>query len=156
MGVNKVALIGYLGADPENRKTAAGHSVTTFRIATTDTWTDREGQRQERTEWHRIVVWGKQGDNCAKYLSKGRRVYIDGRLQTRSWEDDSGNKRYTTEVIASQVMFLDGGEKSAAAGAGKRPAAAASEPQAPAYQSEPAFGGAESPSAGSSDTSMPF
>lgn len=104
--VNKVILIGNLGQDPEKRFTGSGAAVTTFSIATTDRWNDKQGQKQERTEWHRIVVWGQQAENCAKYLSKGRPVYIEGRLQTRQWDDKDGNKRYTTEVIAQRVQFL--------------------------------------------------
>lgn len=104
--VNKVILIGNLGSDPEKRVTGTGQSVTTFNIATNERWQDKSGQKQERTEWHRIVVWGTQGDNCAQYLSKGRPVYIEGRLQTREWNDKEGNKRYTTEVIAQRVQFL--------------------------------------------------
>jgi single-strand DNA-binding protein len=77
-------------------------------VATSENWTDREGQKQERTEWHRVVVWGKQAELCGKYLSKGRQVYIEGRLQTRSWEDNQGQKRYTTEVVATNIQFLGG------------------------------------------------
>ena len=104
--VNRVILIGNLGADPEKRVTGSGQTVATFNIATTDRWTDKSGQRQEKTEWHRIVVWGPQAENCSQYLSKGRQVYIEGRLQTRQWEDKEGNKRYTTEVVAQRVQFL--------------------------------------------------
>ena len=104
--VNKVILIGNLGGDPEKRFTGSGAAVTTFNIATTDRWNDKQGQKQERTEWHRIVVWGQQAENCAQYLSKGRPVYIEGRLQTRQWDDKEGNKRYTTEVVAQRVQFL--------------------------------------------------
>ena len=108
MGVNKVMLIGNLGGDPETKKTNSGQTITLFNLATSSSWTNREGQRQEHTEWHRIVVWGKLAETCAEYLSKGRKVYIEGRLQTRSWEDDKGQKRYTTEIVASQVLFLGG------------------------------------------------
>ena len=111
MGVNKVILVGNLGGDPEAKKTASGQSITLFNLATSNAWVNKEGQRQENTEWHRIVVWGKQAESCAEYLAKGRKVYIEGRLQTRSWEDEKGQKRYTTEVVASQVLFLGGGEK---------------------------------------------
>ncbi len=104
--VNRVMLIGNLGADPEKRVTGTGQSVTTFNVATTDRWTDKAGQKQEKTEWHRIVVWGPQADNCAQYLSKGRQVYIEGKLQTRQWDDKKGEKRYTTEVVAQRVQFL--------------------------------------------------
>jgi single-strand DNA-binding protein len=106
--VNKVILIGNLGADPELRYTNSGTAVANFRIATNEVWNDKNGERQERTEWHQIVVWGKQGENCGKYLRKGRPVYVEGRLQTRSWEDQSGNKRYTTEVVAQTIQFLGG------------------------------------------------
>jgi single-strand DNA-binding protein len=108
--VNKVILIGNLGQDPEKRFTGSGAAVTTFNIATTERWNDNQGQKQERTEWHRIVVWGKQAENCAQYLSKGRPVYIEGRLQTRQWDDKDGNKRYTTEVVAQRVQFLGSGQ----------------------------------------------
>jgi single-strand DNA-binding protein len=111
--VNKVILIGNLGADPEKRFTGSGAAVTTFNIATTERWNDKQGQKQEDTQWHRIVVWGKQAENCAQYLSKGRPCYIEGRLQTRQWDDKEGNKRYTTEIVAQRVQFLgsrkDGG-----------------------------------------------
>lgn len=105
-GINKVILIGHLGNDPETRYTQQGTAVANFNIATSEAWTDRQGTRQEKTEWHRIVVWQKLAELCAQYLGKGRQVYIEGRLQTRQWEDKSGNKRYTTEVVASTVQFL--------------------------------------------------
>lgn len=104
--VNKVILIGNLGQDPEKKVTGSGQAVTTLNIATSERWNDKSGQRQEKTEWHRVVVWGPQAENCANYLSKGRQVYIEGRLQTRSWDDKDGNKRYTTEVVAQRVQFL--------------------------------------------------
>lgn len=108
-GVNKVILVGNLGKDPELRNTTSGTSVCEFSIATGESWKGKDGQMQERTEWHRIVVWGKLGENCAKFLSKGRQVFVEGRLQTRSWEDKDGNKRYTTEIVARDVQFLGGG-----------------------------------------------
>ena len=104
--VNKVILIGNLGRDPEIRYTQGGQAVANFTLATNERWRDKEGQNQERTEWHRIVVWGKQAENCAKYLAKGRSCYIEGRLQTREWEDKEGNKRQTTEIVAQNVTFL--------------------------------------------------
>ena len=107
MGVNRVTLLGNLGADPETKKTASGQSITLFNLATSNSWTNRDGQRQEHTEWHRVVVWGKLAETCAEYLAKGRKVYIEGRLQTRSWEDDKNQKRYTTEVVAREVLFLN-------------------------------------------------
>lgn len=109
MGVNKAIIIGNLGADPELRYTQSGQAVANFRIATNERWTDKEGATQERTEWHRVVVWGRQAENCEKYLSKGRQVYVEGRMQTRDWEDRDGNKRYTTEIVAQTVQFLSGG-----------------------------------------------
>lgn len=105
-GVNKVIIVGRLGNDPEVKTFPSGQTVAQFNVATSENWTDREGQRQERTEWHRVVVWSKLADVCGKYLSKGRQVYVEGRLQTRSWEDQQGQKRYTTEVVGSTVQFL--------------------------------------------------
>lgn len=106
--VNKVILLGNLGADPELKHTPSGRSVCNLRVATTEVFKDASGQRQERTEWHRVTVWGDQADNCSKYLSKGRSVYIEGRLQTRSWDDKSGEKRYSTEIVADRVQFVGG------------------------------------------------
>jgi single-strand DNA-binding protein len=105
-GVNKAILIGNLGADPEARYTQGGQAVTNFRIATSERWNDKSGQQQERTEWHRIVTFGKLAETCRDYLSKGRQVYVEGRIQTRSWDDKDGNKRYTTEIVAQTVRFL--------------------------------------------------
>lgn len=104
--VNKVILIGNLGSDPEVRYTASGTAVSNFNIATNEQWNNKEGQKEERTEWHRIVCWGRTAELCSQYLSKGRPVYLEGRLQTREWEDKDGNKRYTTEVVAQTVKFL--------------------------------------------------
>ena len=106
--VNKVILIGNLGRDPELRYTQTGQAVANFTLATSDRWNDRDGNAQERTEWHRIVVWAKQAENCAQYLSKGRSVSVEGRIQTREWEDKEGNKRQTTEIVAQNVRFLGG------------------------------------------------
>lgn len=109
-GVNKAILVGNLGADPEVRYTASGTAVTSFNIATNERWNDRAtGEKQERTEWHRIVAWGKLGEICGEYLSKGKQVYIEGRIQTRSWDDRDGNKRYTTEIVAREMVMLGGG-----------------------------------------------
>jgi single-strand DNA-binding protein len=104
--VNKVILIGNLGSDPEMRTTANGTAVANFRIATNEQWTNRNGERAERTEWHRIVAWGRTAEICNQYLRKGRSVYIEGRLQTRQWDDRDGNRRYTTEVIAQVMQML--------------------------------------------------
>jgi single-strand DNA-binding protein len=109
MSVNKVLLIGRLGQDPELKYTPSGSAVTNFSIATTESWNDKSGQKQERTEWHRIVVWGKLAELCNQYLAKGRQAFIEGALQTRSWDDQaSGQKRYTTEINARNVQFLGG------------------------------------------------
>ena len=105
MSLNKVQLIGRLGQDPES-KNVNGNTVTKLSVATSENWTDKSGQRQEKTEWHKVVVWGKTAENVAKYLSKGRQVYVEGRLQTRSWDDKEGKKCYATEVVASTVQFL--------------------------------------------------
>jgi single-strand DNA-binding protein len=121
-GVNKVILVGNLGADPELRYTPGGAAVCELRLATNESWTDKNGQRQERTEWHRIVVWGKRAEVVSKYLSKGRQVYVEGRIRTRSWEDKEGNKRYTTEIIANDVQFLGGrGGEGGGSGGSDRP-----------------------------------
>lgn len=109
-GINKVILIGNLGADPEVRFTSGGQAVANFRIATSESWTDKgTGNKVEKTEWHRIVVWGKLAELCGEYLKKGRQCYVEGRLQTREWTDKEGKKNYTTEVVANTVQFLGGG-----------------------------------------------
>ena len=107
-GVNKVILIGNLGRDPEIRYTRDGTAVANLNLATSDSWKDSQGQRQERTEWHRVVAWDKLAEIAKEYLAKGKQVYIEGRLQTRSWEDKDGHKRYTTEVRADQMVMLGG------------------------------------------------
>jgi single-strand DNA-binding protein len=115
-GVNKVILIGNLGADPEVRFTPGGQAVANFRIATNESWVDKQGQKQERTEWHRIVAWGKLAELCGEYLKKGRQAYVEGRLQTREWTDKEGKKNYTTEIVANTVQFLGGGGRGAEGG----------------------------------------
>jgi single-strand DNA-binding protein len=117
-GVNKVILVGHLGADPDMRYTPSGQGVCELRLATSESWNDKNGQRQERTEWHRIVVWGKRAEVCSKYLAKGRQVFVEGRIQTRTYDDKDGNKRYITEIIANDVQFLGGGGRDGAGGAG--------------------------------------
>jgi single-strand DNA-binding protein len=107
--VNKVILVGNLGRDPELRYTPGGQPVANFTIATNESWTKKDGSgREERTEWHRIVAWGRTAELCAQYLAKGRTVYIEGRLQTREWENKEGQKQRTTEVVAQTVQFLGG------------------------------------------------
>jgi len=117
-GVNKAIIVGNLGSDPEVRFTPSGQAVANFRIATNESWTDKSGNKQERTEWHRIVAWGKLGERCGEYLSKGRQCFVEGRLQTREWTDKEGKKNYTTEIVATNVQFL-GGRDGAGAGAGR-------------------------------------
>ena len=106
--VNKVLILGNLGSDPELKVFEGGQPVAKFNVATNEVWVDKSGNKQERTEWHRIVVWGKQAEHCHQYLKKGRTVFIEGRLQTRTWEDKQGVKRSTTEINASNVTFIGG------------------------------------------------
>ena len=127
MSVNRVMLIGNLGKDPEVRFTGTGRAVARFPIATSEVWNDQEGQRQERTEWHNVVVWGKQGESCGQYLAKGRQVYIEGSIRTRQYDDKEGNRRYMTEIIAQRVQFLGGGGR----GADARGGGMSDEPAAP-------------------------
>ena len=141
--VNKVILIGNLGRDPEMRYTPGNVAVCNFTVATNDRWKDKSGQMQERTEWHRIVVWGRQAEIAKEYLAKGRSVYIEGSLQTREWTDKEGGKRTTTEVRAERVQFLGGrGEGAPRGEAGSGP------------KGEPAAG--EFPDAEYSDDDIPF
>jgi single-strand DNA-binding protein len=115
-GVNKAIVVGRLGGDPELRYTQSGRAVANFSLATSEEWKDKEtGEKKERTEWHRIVAWGRLGEICGQYLAKGRQVYIEGRLQTRSWEKD-GVTRYTTEIVASEMQML--GSKGSGGGSG--------------------------------------
>ena len=140
-GINKVILIGRLGSDPEVRYTPSGVAVANFSIATSEEWKDKDsGEKKERTEWHRIVAWRKLGEICGEYLSKGRQVYVEGRIQTNAWEDKEGNKRYTTEIVASTVQFL-GGQGSADTG----------RPESPPV---PEFPG--TPATGAGDDDIPF
>jgi single-strand DNA-binding protein len=143
--VNKVILIGNLGQDPEVRYTQGGQAVAELRVATNEAWTDKQGQRQERTEWHRVVVWGKSAENCGKFLAKGRSVYVDGRLQTREWNDKEGNKRYTTEIVANDIQFLGGG--GARAGGGEPP---------PLGDEPPSGGGRPASGQSGPDDDIPF
>jgi single-strand DNA-binding protein len=115
-GVNKVIIVGRLGADPETKQVGNGGTVARLSVATSENWVDKEGQKQERTEWHRIVVWGKLAEICGRHLAKGRQVYVEGRLQTRSWEDN-GAKKYSTEIVANTVQFLGGPNERAESGA---------------------------------------
>jgi single-strand DNA-binding protein len=121
MSLNKVMLIGNLGKDPELRFTPQGRAVARFSLATSESWTDQQGQKQDRTEWHNVVVWGKQAETCGQYLSKGRQVYIEGSVRSRQYDDKEGQKRYITEVIAQRVQFLGGGRGEGGGGRGAGP-----------------------------------
>jgi single-strand DNA-binding protein len=116
--VNKVILVGNLGRDAELRYTPGGAAVATLNMATTEVWNDKAGQRQEKTEWHRVVLWGKSAESLSEYLTKGKQIYIEGRLQTRQWDDKDGNKRYTTEIRADRVVLLGGGSGGRGGGGG--------------------------------------
>ena len=137
MSVNKVILIGRLGADPEVRYTQGGQAVANFNLATHEAWTDRQGQSQEKTEWHRIVVWGRQAETCGEYLRKGREAYIEGRLETRQWQDREGQQRYTTEVKAQTVRFLGGRQGDMAGGGGGGGGGPSYNANPPQQQSQP-------------------
>ena len=136
--VNKVILVGNLGRDAELRYTPGGAPVATLNLATTEVWNDKaSGQKQEKTEWHRIVLWGKSAESLSEYLTKGKQIYVEGRLQTRKWQDKDGNDKYTTEIRADRITLLGGG-----GGGGRWPSAAAlpvSRSAAPA----PASGGGD-------------
>lgn len=156
-GVNKVILIGNLGSDPEVRYTPDGVPVANFSLATTESWNDRNtGERQERTEWHRLVLWRRQAEVAQQYLKKGSKIYVEGKLQTRSWDDQSGQKRYTTEIVVFDMQMLDsrgegggsgggggGGSRDAGYNAGGQNAGPAAQPDAP-------------PPPGGDDDDLPF
>jgi single-strand DNA-binding protein len=138
-----VILVGRLGQNPEVRYTPSGAAVANFSVATNESWTDKSGQKQERTEWHKVVVWGKLAELCGNYLSKGRQVYLEGRLQTRQWQDKDGQTKYTTEVQAQTVQFL-GGQAGAGAGESRgngmgRDSGMNDFGPAPSQQAEPSF-----------------
>lgn len=129
--LNKVMLIGNLGKDPELRYTTSGVAVATFTMATSESWKDQDGNAQERTEWHNIVAWRKLAEICGEWLRKGKKVYVEGRIQTRSYDDkNTGAKRYITEIVADQIIMLDG-----------RPAGSAQESASAPVESEPATAG---------------
>ena len=133
--LNKVQLIGNLGKDPELKYTPSGVAVATFSIATSESWKDQEGNQQEKTEWHNIVAWRKLAEICGEYLKKGKKVYIEGKLQTRNYEKD-GVKRYVTEIVADQLIMLDGG--GGAGGGGSRSASSSSAmSESPAHSDVP-------------------
>jgi len=151
-GLNKVLLIGNLGADPELSYTQSSQAVLKLRLATNESFQNKAGERQERTEWHRVVVWGKRAEALSKFLTKGRQLYIEGRLQTRSWEDKDGQKRYATDIVATEIILLGGGAgagrgaPSPGPGGGRDRAPRSDEPASPPpgdFEPEPAasFGG---------------
>ena len=148
MSVNKAILVGNLGKDPEVRFTGSGKAVCKFPLATTTSWNDTEGARQERTKWHNIIVWGKQGENCGKFLSKGRQVFVEGEIRNRSYDDKDGNKRYITEIVAQNVRFLGGG---AGGGAGRSGGTGD-----PGFPEEPATGMGGGGAAATDDDDIPF
>jgi single-strand DNA-binding protein len=143
--LNKVMLIGHLGKDPEIRYTPEGTAVATFSLATSENWTDKSGSKQEHTEWHTIVAWNKLADLCKRFLTKGRQVYIEGRIRSRDWNDRDGNKRKTTEIVATQMVLL--GSRQQSSDAGMQSMDSAGRPQ----ESEQAFG-----DAGITDSDIPF
>ncbi|MBN2332902.1 MAG: single-stranded DNA-binding protein [Deltaproteobacteria bacterium] len=118
-GVNKVILVGRLGGDPEMKYGSSGSPFTTFTLATSENWT-KDGKKEERTEWHRIVVFGKLAEICAQYLNKGKQIYLEGKLQTRAWEDKEGNKRWTTEIVGNTMQMLGSAGDASAGSAGER------------------------------------
>ena len=160
--INKVILIGNLGTDPEMRHTAGGQAVCNFRIATNEVWGGRDGQeKQERTEWHNIVAWARLAEICNEYLRKGKQVYIEGRLQTRQWEDKDGVKRYTTEIVAQNMMMLGGVGGGGGADAGSGSGAGYSS-RPPSRESQRVAAPADVPDSGGSpdffddDNDLPF
>ena len=162
MSVNKVMLVGRLGRDPETRFTGGGQAVANFSVATDETYKDRNGERQKRTEWHKIVVWGKQAEIAQQYLKKGSLVFIEGRIQSREWQDKEGQKRTSFEIVASNFRMLggrgDGAAAGASAGSGSGARAGGDEFEGHPTQSDDAFsGGSSAPGAPDiSDEDIPF
>jgi single-strand DNA-binding protein len=153
-GINKVILIGNLGADPETRAMPSGTTVANLRVATSESWRDKQtGEQQERTEWHRVALFGRLAEIAGEYLRKGSQVYIEGSLRTRKWQDKQGNERYSTEIVGNELQML-GGRGGAAAGGGSATTGAASS-AAPAYAEESAGGGGGSRSE-EFDDDIPF
>jgi single-strand DNA-binding protein len=153
MSVNKVILVGRLGRDPETRYTGGGQAVANFSVATDYSYKDKNGERQKRTEWHKIVAWRQLAEICQKYLKKGSLVYIEGRIETREWQDKEGQKRYSTEIIANEMRMLGGKGDGGGAGAGRSGGDDAESHAAPAED----FGGGHAPSGPEiSDEDIPF
>jgi single-strand DNA-binding protein len=162
MSVNKVILVGRLGRDPETRYTGGGQAVANFSVATDESYKDRNGERQKRTEWHKIVVWGKQAEIAQQYLKKGSLVFIEGRIQSREWQDKEGQKRTSFEIVANNFRMLGGRAEGAAAGAGGGMGGGASrggdEMESHAASADDVYGGGGAPSGGPeiSDEDIPF
>ena len=155
-GVNKVILIGNLGSDPEVRYTPDGVPVANFNLATSESWNDRNtGERQERTEWHRLVLWRKLAEIAGQYLKKGAKIYVEGKLQTRSWDDQSGQKRYTTEIVVNDMQMLDSRGEAGGGGSGGRDAGYSDRP-ASGQNVGPASQPAVPPPPGGDDDDLPF
>jgi single-strand DNA-binding protein len=153
-GINKVILIGNLGQDPETRTTPSGTTVTNIRIATSESWRDKQsGEMKENTEWHSIVLWNKLGEIAAEYLRKGSQVYIEGRLQTRKWQDKQGNDRYTTEIVANEMQMLGG---RGGGGGAAQETRDRRDPGAEAFAPAPAGGGGSGAGAADFDDDIPF
>ena len=141
--VNKVILIGNLGRDPEIRYLPSGDAIANLRVATTDTWKDKNGDKQEATEWHTVVFFGKQAEVCGQYLKKGSQIYVEGSLRTRKWQDKEGQDRYTTEIRASEMKMLGGGSRGEDFGGGETSAAPSRAPSRPSndpFADSPGFG----------------
>jgi len=155
MSVNKVILVGRLGRDPETRYTGGGQAVANFSVATDETYKDKNGERQKRTEWHKIVVWGKQAEIAQQYLKKGSLIFIEGRIQSREWQDKEGQKRTSFEVVASNFRMLGGRGDGAAGGGGSFSGAARSEEHDQSGGGEE-FGGGGSSGPEISDDDIPF
>jgi single-strand DNA-binding protein len=158
MSVNKVILVGRLGRDPETRYTGGGQAVANFSVATDETYKDRNGERQKRTEWHKIVVWGKQAEIAQQYLKKGSLIFIEGRIQSREWQDKEGQKRTSFEIVANNFRMLGGRAEGAAAGAaaGAGASRAADDFGSPAAPADDFGGGAHPAGPEISDEDIPF
>src|SRR5712672_881457 len=147
--VNKVILVGNLGRDAELRYTPGGAAVATLNMATTENWTDKSGQKQEKTEWHRVVFWGKVAESLTEYLTKGKQVYVEGRLETRQWNDKDGNKRYTTEIKGDKIVLLGGG-------GGRGAGVSRGGGEESMGGSQPSHGGGDIPETPLTDDDIPF
>lgn len=138
-GVNKAILVGRLGKDPEIKYTPSGTAIANFTMATSENYKDKDGQKQERTEWHRIVAFGKLAEICGEYLAKGKQVYVEGRIQTRSWDDKDGNKKYMTEIVANIMQMLGKADESSALGGGASAADSSVVPESPQVDEDVPF-----------------